>query len=192
MSDTGQRPKLARTQNTHDSRRVVPAKRKGADMGRNIIEGSADASHIRALDSEIETLKAEIAQAKPSGVEFLGEVIQGDILRELTGDGKLSASGAKTCGVGLHGDGGNLWLHVTPGGRSWLFRYRLNGRSREMGLGPLSYVSLANARARAVICRLLVRKGVDPIERRRMALPLDREEAPASARRGLPTSAHRS
>ena len=108
---------------------------------------------------------------------FLGEVIQGDVLPELTGDGKLSEKDANTRGVGQYGDGGNLWLHVTPGGRSWLFRYRLNGKSREMGLGSLNDVSLAHARVRAVICRLLVRKGVDPIERRRtLAVEYPRSE----------------
>jgi hypothetical protein len=105
--------------------------------------------------------------APDRAIWFLGEVIQGDVLRELTGDGKLSAIDAKTCGVGMHGDGGNLWLHVTPSARSWLFRYRLNGKSRAMGLGSFNDVSLARARVRAVICRLLVRQGIDPIERRR-------------------------
>jgi hypothetical protein len=113
---------------------------------------------------------------------FLGEVLRGDVLPELTGDGKLSAIDAKSCGVGMHGDGGNLWLYVTPGGRSWLFRFRLRGKSRQMGLGSFKDVSLAHARARAVICRLLVRKGVDPIERRRtLAVENSRSEGGLAA-----------
>ncbi|MGB6270652.1 MAG: Arm DNA-binding domain-containing protein, partial [Pseudolabrys sp.] len=40
----------------------------------------------------------------------------------------------------LLADGGNLFLQLTRGQndhvrRSWLFRYELNGRRREMGLG---------------------------------------------------------
>ena len=41
---------------------------------------------------------------------------------------------------GMHGDGGGLWLQVTPNGRIWIFRYTLNGRAREMGLGSLRTV----------------------------------------------------
>jgi hypothetical protein len=97
------------------------------------------------LDAEIEGLKVEIDRAKPRGLKFLGEVIQGATLLELTGDGKLLEQSAKTCGVGRYIDGGNQWLHVTPRDRSWLFRFRLKRRSREMGLGSLGDVSLARA-----------------------------------------------
>jgi hypothetical protein len=39
---------------------------------------------------------------------------------------------------GRYADGGGLYLQVGPtGGRAWLFRFTLNGKSREMGLGPL-------------------------------------------------------
>ncbi len=38
------------------------------------------------------------------------------------------------------GDGDGLYLQIAPGVRgdtkSWLFRYTLHGKSREMGLGP--------------------------------------------------------
>lgn len=71
---------------------------------------------------------------------------------------------------GCYADGGNLYLQVSPGGaKSWLFRFRLNGRSREMGLGPLHAVDLDAARnlARAHRTELLSR--ADPIERRNTA-----------------------
>ena len=38
---------------------------------------------------------------------------------------------------GMHADGGGLYLQITSGGASWIYRYMLNGRAREMGLGPL-------------------------------------------------------
>jgi len=73
---------------------------------------------------------------------------------------------------GLHGDGGNLYLQVSvgPAGnlrRSWIFRYQLKGRKpRDMGLGPISDVTLVEAREIARQYRKLVKEGVDPIEER--------------------------
>ncbi|MBJ9658951.1 tyrosine-type recombinase/integrase [Burkholderia gladioli] len=68
---------------------------------------------------------------------------------------------------GQYPDGGNLYFQISPtGSRSWIFKFTLNGRSREMGLGPLSLVSLAAARAEAVKCRALLKDKIDPIEAR--------------------------
>ena len=41
-----------------------------------------------------------------------------------------------------------------------------HGRTREMGLGPLALVSLAEARDKALACRRLLLDGIDPIEAR--------------------------
>ena len=69
---------------------------------------------------------------------------------------------------GRYGDGLNLWLEVrSDGGKSWLFRYKLDGKARHMGLGPLHTVTLAEAREAAAACRKLLLKGIDPIEARR-------------------------
>ncbi len=66
--------------------------------------------------------------------------------------------------AGRYPDGGGLYLQVTPsGGKSWLFRYHLNKRERNMGLGPLEFVSLAEAREKARAARLLLYKGEDPL-----------------------------
>lgn len=70
--------------------------------------------------------------------------------------------------AGMYGDGGGLWLQVTKSqARSWTFRFTLHGRSREMGLGPLDTVSLAEAREKATACRKLVLDGIDPIDARK-------------------------
>jgi hypothetical protein len=59
---------------------------------------------------------------------------------------------AKASEPGMYGDGGGLWLQITAsknGGRpnkSWIFRYAAGSRTREMGLGSLATVSLAEAR----------------------------------------------
>jgi integrase len=68
---------------------------------------------------------------------------------------------------GMHHDGGGLYLQVSAGGaRSWIFRYMLDGRAREMGLGPVHVVPLAEARKRAAECRRMRLDGIDPIEAR--------------------------
>ncbi len=68
---------------------------------------------------------------------------------------------------GRHADGGGLYLQVsTYGTKAWIFRYTLDGKSREMGLGSLRTVSLAEAREAARECRKQVREGIDPISRR--------------------------
>lgn len=69
---------------------------------------------------------------------------------------------------GRYGDGHGLWLQVAPGGaKSWLFRFMLKGQARQMGLGPVHTVSLAEARQAALAARKLLLAGVDPIEARR-------------------------
>jgi integrase len=68
---------------------------------------------------------------------------------------------------GMYCDGGGLYLQVTKGGASWIYRYMLNGRSREMGLGPLALYGLSEARALAQDARRLRHQGIDPIESRR-------------------------
>jgi hypothetical protein len=71
---------------------------------------------------------------------------------------------------GRYGDGGGLWLQVRDAEhRSWLFRYSIAGRQRQMGLGPAADVTLADARELARQCRTAVRRRQDPIEDRRQA-----------------------
>lgn len=72
---------------------------------------------------------------------------------------------------GMYADGGGLYLHVTKTGRSWIFRYRFGGRKtpRDMGLGPLHTVSLAEAREIARAARRQLLDGIDPIDTKRAA-----------------------
>ena len=74
---------------------------------------------------------------------------------------------AKLTAPGLYGDGNNLYLQIAPSGaKSWSFRFMIRGRAREMGLGPVALMSLAEARMRAIECRRLLLDGIDPIEHR--------------------------
>lgn len=68
---------------------------------------------------------------------------------------------------GMHADGGGLYLRVqASGAKSWIFRFQLKGRRREMGLGTLDEKAPPEARAAAAEKSALVRKGIDPIEHR--------------------------
>ncbi|TDV04707.1 tyrosine-type recombinase/integrase [Paraburkholderia caballeronis] len=74
---------------------------------------------------------------------------------------------AKEVVPGHYADGGGLYMQIADSGaRSWVFRFRLDGRMREMGLGPLSRISLGEARKLAAGYRESVRQQVDPIRAR--------------------------
>ncbi len=89
--------------------------------------------------------------------------------------GKLSAvEVTKAKGPGVLHDGGGLYLRVgaprevrgveVPGAKSWVFRFQLDGKRRDMGLGPFPDISLADARGKAVEHRKLRHEGIDPLE----------------------------
>lgn len=84
---------------------------------------------------------------------------------------------ARAKAPGYYGDGGGLFLQVSRfGTASWVFRYRVAGRLREMGLGSFDTIGLADARERARKAREQRLDGIDPIEQRkavRLAAGLD-------------------
>ncbi len=68
---------------------------------------------------------------------------------------------------GMYSDDRGLYLQVARGGsKSWIYRFMLRGRSRDMGLGGIDVVTLAEARDSALEARKLVKAGIDPIENR--------------------------
>src|SRR5262245_10212001 len=85
--------------------------------------------------------------------------------------------------VRMLADGGGLYLQIVAESdgtinRSWIFRFATgntktskNGKvhniERQMGLGSLDTISLAEAREKALKCRKLRDQGIDPIEARR-------------------------
>jgi len=65
--------------------------------------------------------------------------------------------------TGKYADRDGLYLNITKGGtKSWIYRYQLHGKRREMGLGSLAQVSLRKAREKASDARKLHKQGVDP------------------------------
>jgi integrase len=68
---------------------------------------------------------------------------------------------------GMYADGDGLYLQVTAAGaKTWIFRFQLAGKRREMGMGSVSLVTLAKAREKAKEARLDVKSGIDPIAAR--------------------------
>jgi Arm DNA-binding domain len=87
-----------------------------------------------------------------------------------------SVEGRQDQRAGRYGDGGGLYLRVAEyrlkdgtlaRSKNWLFRFERDGRERQMGLGSLDTLSLADARAKARDCRKALLEGIDPINARR-------------------------
>lgn len=79
--------------------------------------------------------------------------------------GKLTALDVKRKRKrGMHGDGHGLYLQVHDGGsKSWVLRYKINGKSRHLGLGAVHTIGLAEVRIRAADARRQLIDGHDPI-----------------------------
>jgi integrase len=79
--------------------------------------------------------------------------------------GKLSAvEVTRAKGPAVLHDGGGLYLRVSAtGAKSWVFRFQLDGRRRDMGLGPYPDISLAEARGKATDHRKQRHEGIDPL-----------------------------
>ena len=82
----------------------------------------------------------------------------------------LTTLGVKNAKPGRHADGGGLHLLVKESGaRSWVYRFMLRGKSRDVGLGAAAgpdAISLSDARDLALALRLKVKAGIDPLEER--------------------------
>ena len=86
-------------------------------------------------------------------------------------DKALSAAFCRTVtDPGRYCDGNGLYLQVDPtGARRWVQRLVVRGKSRALGLGSFSLVSLAEAREQARTNRRTARTGGDPLADRRRA-----------------------
>lgn len=61
-----------------------------------------------------------------------------------------------------------LYLKInSSGGRSWILRYRIGVKRREMGLGAYPTVSLKQARSKAHEWRCFIEQGIDPMHERK-------------------------
>ena len=81
----------------------------------------------------------------------------------------LTPLAVKNAKPGRHADGGGLHLLVKESGaRSWVYRFMLSGKSRDVGLGAAGPdgIALSHARDARDALRLKVKAGIDPLEER--------------------------
>lgn len=79
----------------------------------------------------------------------------------------LTSLEIKNAPPGMHADGNGLYLFVKSAGtKSWVFRYQIHGRRREMGLGALKSLEPVRARAEAAQLKARVAAGIDPLDER--------------------------
>jgi hypothetical protein len=78
----------------------------------------------------------------------------------------LTPSAVEEAKPGRYTDGDGLQLLVrASGGRSWVFRFMVKGKSRELGLGSAGFggISLATARHTRDTLRQQVKMGINPL-----------------------------
>jgi integrase len=69
---------------------------------------------------------------------------------------------------GYYCDGGGLYLQVSDAGtKSWILRYAIKGRERQMGLGSFLTTPLKKARRNASDYRDQLAEGIDPLDARK-------------------------
>lgn len=85
--------------------------------------------------------------------------------------GKLTAAEVRAISTpGKYYDQHGLVLRVAPGGsKQWIWRGTVRGRVRDIGLGAVTYTTLADARDTAYEYRKLARSGGDPATLRRVS-----------------------
>ncbi len=83
--------------------------------------------------------------------------------------GKLTAAQVRNIKIpGRYLDGDGLSLMITgPQKGYWVLRATVNGRRRDIGLGSLDLVKLAEAREAAIDMRRDIQRGIDPVAERK-------------------------
>lgn len=100
---------------------------------------------------------------------------------------KLTIKTIQAAKSGMHSDGNGLYLVVAhSNSRSWIYRYQLDGKRREMGLGSYPTVSLIEARLKAMQqSSILKGDGVDPLKLKQQVKVAAVSEAKAVAARAV-------
>src|SRR5215471_1624192 len=65
--------------------------------------------------------------------------------------------------------------------KSWIFRYVRNGTARHVGMGSCDYVTLSEARERAIEYRRMLARGEDPLDTKR-GIKLEQQRAKARSK----------
>jgi integrase len=104
---------------------------------------------------------------------------------------KLTAKSVERARPGRHADGLGLYLLVSKtGAKSWVLRVQVHRRRRDIGLGSIAELTLAEARDRARELRKIAKSGRDPIaarDRAQFAVPTFEVATEACHRDGPPS-----
>lgn len=104
---------------------------------------------------------------------------------------KLTAKSVERAKPGRHADGLGLYLLVSKtGAKSWVLRVQVHSRRRDIGLGSLAELTLAEARDKARELRKVAKSGRDPIaarDRAQFAVPTFEAATEACHRDGPPS-----
>lgn len=91
---------------------------------------------------------------------------------------RLNAKQILVLPIGKYPDGNGLYLSIyKPGRGKWSFRYSLNKKAREMGLGSYPEVTLLEARQCALSNKQLLGKKIDPIDEKNRAEVLRQQQS---------------
>jgi integrase len=121
---------------------------------------------VAATSLSDDDIKAQIAFHRDEQARLEALLLAPTIARRVR-DKLTATSVARLRHRKLHSDGLGLYLDLRHWpSRSWQFRFAIDGQRREMGLGPVSQVTLAEARAKRDAARKLVKAGIDPIDQR--------------------------
>ena len=85
--------------------------------------------------------------------------------------------------IGIHCYDRGVYLRVTPRGMSWLLKYSINGRRRELGLGGTTQPITA-VLAKANLVKAQVAQGIDPLEQK---AEVRAEQKRAEKKKQMPT-----
>lgn len=83
---------------------------------------------------------------------------------------RLTAKLVENLDLGRYSDGGGMGLMLwvsKNGSRTWVQRLTIEGKRRDIGLGPWPIITLAKARDKSMANRRAVWEGRDPIDEKR-------------------------
>jgi Arm DNA-binding domain len=90
---------------------------------------------------------------------------------------------------GLYPDGGGLYLRITETGtKSWIYRFTIDGKARDMGLGTFREVTLSQARDLAIEARRQRKAGIAPSMNETASQPRNGSQRPARSGSGTAQS----
>jgi len=79
----------------------------------------------------------------------------------------LEVTNLRTDGFYAVGGVSGLYIKVLGSGRSWVYRYYMDGKRHDYGMGSYALLSLKDARETALSLKKMVREKVNPVEARR-------------------------